>query len=472
MPPKPPSFAWQSQPGPQDDALSATWCSELFFGGSRGGGKSDYLLGDFLQDVNRYGVWWQGVLFRKTYPEVQELVRRSKQFFPMTGGIWREGDHEWRWANGACLRMRYLERIEDVFRYHGSNFSWIGWDELTHWADREPYDMLKACLRSAGDVKTKRIRATGNPGGVGHNWVKGYFVDPNPLGYEPIKDKQSKMERMFIPSRIQDNQILLLSDPDYVDRLKAVGSPELVRAWLEGDWNVILGSYFPEFSVTKHVVAPVELPSSWVRFGAYDHGSSRPFAFGWFAVADGEYLWDHFPRGALVMYREWYGCKDVNVGLELTAEEIAQGVRDRMQRNEKLAYSVADPSVFKVDSGPSVGERMRNKGVVFRKADNSRLSGWDSLRARLRGIDGIPMLYFFSTCAHTIRTLPSLQHDIRKPEDVDTDGEDHAGDMVRYACMSRPYGRPKEKVKRKKTLGELLSIKDLMSTSTVANKRI
>jgi hypothetical protein len=252
---------------------------------------------------------------------------------------------------------------------------------------------------------------------------------------------------VFIPSKVENNRILLQNDPDYINRLYLVGSQELVDAWLKGDWDAIEGAYFPEFSTALHVVPPMVLPAHWTRFRAMDWGSAKPFSVGWYAVSDGELR--QFPRGALIKYREWYGiAKDSkgdfipNVGLKLTAEEVGKGIKDREAEGEKISYGVLDPAAFSEDGGPSIASRL---GVIFRRADNKRvaqngaLGGWDQLRARLKGEERKPMLYFFSTCTHTIRTLPALQHDPTRAEDVDTDGEDHAPDETRYACMSRPW---------------------------------
>jgi hypothetical protein len=433
---------WSPQPGPQADAIAADWCPELFFGGARGGGKSDFLLGDFLQDVPRYGPAWRGILFRRTYePELKEILLRSQELYPPSGATWHEKDKTWKWPNGAFLRLQYLEREQDASRYQGQQYTWIGWDELTQWPSDAAYRMMFACLRSAAGVATKRVRGAGNPGGPGHQWVKARFIDPAPRGFELIND--GPWERLFIPSRVQDNAILLASDPGYAARLRGAGSAELVRAWLEGDWSVVSGAYFPEWSPDKHVIEPFEIPPDWPRFRSFDWGSARPFSVGWFAVSDGS---DHrFPRGALVRYREWYGMKpgSPNVGLKLTAEAVAQGIRDR--ETERVQLGVADPAIFAEDGGPSIAQRMAGHGVLWRRADNKRvpgagaMGGWDAVRSRLVGEDGKPMLFVFTTCRDLVRTLPALQHDALRPEDVDTDGEDHAADELRYACMSRPW---------------------------------
>lgn len=470
--------AWSPQPGPQLEAITADWCDELFYGGAAGGGKSDFLLGDFLQDVPTYARNWQGILFRRTYNELEELIRRSREIYPSSGAVWHEQAKTWTWPNGALLRMRYVERDADATRYQGHQYTWIGWDELTQWPSDYAYRFLRARLRSAHGVKTKRIRAAANPGGVGHHWVKAYFVDPAPGGFRPIFDPVTKSRRMFIPARLKDNAILLGSDPSYADRLRGLASNEMVRAWLEGDWTVIEGAYFDCWSYDKHVVEPFEIPKSWARFRSMDWGSAKPFSVGWWAIVmDDHYLqatrngtparW--LPRGAMVRYREWYGSSGIDVGLKLTAEGVAKGIVER-EGDEVLQYGVLDPACFKEDGGPSISERI-NKVLLaagrrpFHAADNSRVAqhgsmgGWDQLRQRLMGEDGQPMIYCFSTHAASIRTIPALQHDPDRQEDVNTEGEDHAADEWRYACMSRPVAMKPKRQKRKDDSGYVAKVK-------------
>lgn len=432
--------AWSPQPGPQAEAIAATWCDELFFGGARGGGKSDFILGDYLQDVGKYGHNWQGILFRKSYPELSGLILRSHSIFGPTGAEWKEGKHQWQWPNGAILRFRHLESDNDAQNYQGHQYPWIGFDELGNWATPTAYKMLFACRRWAeADVPTKRIRSTGNPGGVGHQWIQSMFIDIGPKGYEPHKDDSTGWWRMYIPSRVTDNRILLRNDPGYVDSLRGVGSPELVRAWLEGDWNAIAGAYFAEFSIDKHVIAPFEIPEWWLRFRAFDWGYSAPYCCLWFAVSDGSM--PGLPVGALVVYRELYGASEPNVGIRQDVKEVAEAIRSHEMPGETISWSVADPAIFKHDGGPSIAEEFTRSGIVFTPADNVRIAGWQQVRRRLIGNDGVPMAKLFSTCKHLIRTLPALQHDTKKPEDLDTNGEDHAADTFRYGCMSRPYHR-------------------------------
>jgi hypothetical protein len=255
-----------------------------------------------------------------------------------------------------------------------------------------------------------------------------------------------------IPSRITDNRILLDSDPGYMSRLQLVGSAALVKAWLNGDWSAVEGAFFEEWDEARHVVAPFAPPAEWLRFRSMDWGSASPFSVGWWAVvgdahrmADGRIL----PRGCLLRYREWYGSSAPNVGLKLTAEQIADGIAER-EKGEKIAYGVLDPAAFKVDGGPSWPERMqaRQKTVQFSRADNARVSGvgslggWDMMRQRLRGDGKTPMLFVFSTCKALIRQIATAQHDQAHPEDLDTNTEDHALDEARYGCMSRPWVAP------------------------------
>lgn len=455
---------WAPQPGPQTDAICANWCEEMLYGGAAGGGKTDFLLGDFLQDVPEYANAWQGILFRRSMPELEEMIGRSTEIYPQTGAVWREQKKSWYWPNGARLRMRYLEADRDATRYQGGAFPWIGWDELGQHPTPFGYKYLRGRLRSAHPIPRKRIRASANPGGVGHQWLKAKFVTPAPLGHTLLRDPETKGDVMFIRAKLQDNKILAVNDPRYADRLRGMGSAALVKAWLDGDWDVVAGAFFDEFSTTHHVVRPHAIPKEWPRFRAGDWGSAKPFAFLWVAISDGSM--PQYPRGALVIYREWYGVKtdletgiyEPNVGIKLIAESVGSGITEREDgETVQNGASVLDPSAFDNSGGPSYAERIyigSGKKVLFRRADNSRVAkvgamgGWDQVRSRLVGEDDRPMVYFFDTCVHIIRTLPVLQHDETKPEDVDTDGEDHAPDALRYACMSRPYlpsNQPKPK---------------------------
>jgi len=466
---------WEPQVGPQSLAIdTAGLVDEVFFGGAVGGGKSDYLLGDFAQDVDEFGENWRGILFRRTYGELEELIARSLEIYPrwFDGAVYKDSKSTWVFPSGSTLKLRYLEHANDWMRYWGHQYTWIGWDELPSWKNLIPYHKMKARLRSAHDIPVKRIRSSGNPGGPSHLAVKQYFgIDEHPNGSVLIADEKTRTTRMFIKSRVQDNLILMQNDPGYVDRLHGLGSEQLVKAWLEGDWNVVEGAYFDCWS-DDIIIRPCELPEHWTRFRSFDWGSARPFSCGWWAVASEDFIHPDgqvIPKNALVRYREWYGASGPNVGLKLTVEQVATEIVSRETEDPKIHYGVADPAIFAQDGGPSMAERMakatHNK-VLWRRADNKRVAthghigGWDQMRARMVG-DERPMIYCFDTCTDSIRTIPSLQHDESKPEDLDTEGEDHAADEWRYGCMSRPYTKPKP-TKEKPIKGiEAMSLNDL-----------
>ncbi len=437
-----PLIVWEPQPGPQTLLVTCP-VTEVFFGGARGGGKTDGVLGEWASHADLYGKNAIGLMVRRTRTELVETMERSRVLYTPLGWTFHEQDKMWRSPEGARLRFAYLERDADADAYQGHSYTRVYVEEAGTFPSYRPIAKLMATLRSGAGVPVG-IRLTGNPGGPGHQWVRQRYIDPAPGGLEVIRDPATGLARVYIPSRVQDNRFL---GQDYVQRLKAVGSESLVRAWLDGDWTVIEGAFFDCWSYEKHVVKPFEIPGDWLRFRSADWGSAAPFSVGWWAVAGNDHrLVDRtIPRGALVRYREWYGASAPNVGLKLTAEQVAQGIKKR-EDGDEIAYGVLDPAAFAVDGGPSIAQMMAREGVSFRPADNKRvsqkgaLSGWDQMRSRLVGdADGRPMLYVFETCRDFIRTVPALQHDPDRAEDVDTDGEDHVADEARYACMSRPY---------------------------------
>lgn len=428
---------WMPQPGPQLAALEADWCFELLFGGARGGGKSIVLLLDFLQDVPKYGSGWNGIIIRHTYKQLEQLIRDSYKIFPQTGAVFEKQPKTWHWLNGATLRFRNLERIEDTADYQGASFQFLGIDEAGNYPDPEVYYRMLATLRS-GDVEVPTIRArlTANPGGPGHHWLKERYIDPAPTGYKPIATamKTGVRERMFIPSRVTDNVKLMEADPYYVENLKMQGSPELVRAWLDGDWSVMIGAFFSEFKPDHHIVTPFNIPTHWYKYRAFDWGSAEPFCVLWAAVADGNPVRNnrgetiHLQRGTLVIYREWYGMEQGknNTGLRLKNEAIAEGIKQRTGQTENVTLTLADSWPFKEDGGISIAETFAACGVPLMRADNSRIPGWQQVRSRLQGTAKGPLVVIFDTCTHLIRTLPALQCDQRNFEDTDDKYEDHA----------------------------------------------
>lgn len=445
------TIVWQPQEGPQS-ALVACPIFEVFFGGARGGGKTDGSLGDWLQHSNQYGQAAVGVFFRRKLRQLSEVIARSKQIFKPLGGRYNEQKSEWTMANGARLLFRYLERDRDAEEYQGHNYTRVYIEEVTNFPSASPINLLRATLRSATGVPVG-MRLTGNPGGPGHNWVKARYIDPDPRGYRVIEESEVievdgveqtvSLARVFIPSKLGDNHLLMKNDPTYVLRLRQAGSEALVKAWLGGNWDIIDGAFFDEWN-SQHVLSLDWLdlvPKRALKFRSFDWGSAKPFSCGWYCLSDG--TWG-LPKDALIKYREWYGAKAPNVGLKMGADLVAAGILEREKAaGDYISYGIADPSIFIRNGGPSIAETMLMKGCSWRPGDNKRKPGAEVLRQRLVGQGGRPMIYFLECCEDTIRTIPTLQHDEKDPEDVDTEAEDHAYDETRYAVTSRPWS-PKD----------------------------
>lgn len=451
--------------GPQYDLLCARNIPEILFGGARGGGKTATLLGDFLQDVYNYNEHWRGILFRRTYPELEEVIRQSVKFFTPTGAQFFAGTKTWKWKNGASLKLRSLEKKADASKYQGHEYSYIGWDEITNWADHDAYKEIIACLRSSGANMPQRIRATGNPGGRGHQWVKDRWqIGKHKQGWHLIKDENTGLDRLYIPSRTDDNPSLLLNSPNYVRQLRAVGSKELVRAWLEGDWDIVLGAYFDEWNESQHVIDDIEisdLPRNWKIYRAYDHGSYHPFVCLWYTIAGGGMESEGVKKGSIIFLREYYGGDNDGKGLKMSVDDVALGIKEREKEfNRKVEPGPADNQIFEEDGGRPLSDIMASRGVYFTRSDKRRVTGWNQVRYRLQS----NLIKFCRSCVWSITTIPNLQHDDTKHEDVDTTGNDHCGDVVRYSCMAWPVQVQsevqKEAMRGERTYQELIDAID------------
>lgn len=483
-------IVWQPQPGPQH-ALMTCPVPEVFYGGASGGGKTDGVLGKWARKADLYGADFNAIFFRRELPMADDAIERGHEIFGALGWSYNGGKYTFRSPLGARIRFRPLERLSDAEKYMGQNVTDACVEEAGNFPDPRPVLRLNGLLRSAHGVPTQLL-LTGNPGGPGQHWLKSRYIDPAPQGFEIIREKLPngrEHQRVFIPAKLRDNKLLMLGDPDYENRLHLVGSEELVRAWLDGDWNAIEGAFFDCWS-DRLVIRPVELPDHWFRFRSMDWGSAAPFSIGWWAVSDGEDLnagadvSDAYviPQGAMVRYREWYGAERdgtgaviPNVGLKMTAEDVAAGIVERTSARENISYNIADPSIFAVDGGPSIAERMLRKGLAWRKADNRRvpragaMGGWDVMRSRMIGEDDKPMIYCFHSCTESIRTIPMLQHHPDRPEDIN-EAEDHAADEWRYACMSRPWIRRAPKAKR--PIDDTITWNDLRVIKDTKRRRI
>ena len=435
---------FQPNKGPQTEFLSSTE-REVLYGGSAGGGKSYAMLADPVRYFNN--PHFRGLLIRRTTEELRELISVSKQLYPQAIPNIRfmERDKTWVAPSGATLWMSYLDRDDDVTRYQGQAFSWIGFDELTQWGSPYPFDYMRSRLRTAkGSGLDLYQRATSNPGGAGHSWVKKMFIDPAPhntsfwatdletgqiLQMPKGHSQEGKplFKRRFIPATLFDHPYLA-EDGMYEANLLSL--PEYQRKQLlEGNWDVNEGAAFPEWNRQIHVVEPYNIPNSWTKFRACDYGYGSHTGVVWLAVT---------PSEQLVVYRELYASR-------VLATDLADMVLEAEQEDGTIRYGVLDSSLWhkRGDTGPSLAEQMIIKGCRWSPSDRSkgsRIAGKNEIHRRLQ-VDEFteePRIVFFNTCTNIISQLPSIPLDKNNSEDVDTKAEDHLYDALRYGVMTRP----------------------------------
>ena len=362
-------IAWQPQPGPQT-ALVNCPVEEIFYGGARGGGKTDGMLGKNAIKAGKYGRGQKGIFVRKELPQLEAAMERAREIYMPLGWEWKEQKKMLEAPNGAWLKFRSLEKRIDSEKQQGKDYTDIYFEELGNYPEPDVYSMMKGCLRSANGIPCQ-IHGTGNPGGPGQHWIAERFIDPCPTGLRPIKETFSdirtgeKLEsyRIFIPAKVTDNPKLLENDPGYIQRLHQVGSEALVKAWLEGDWNQVAGAFFDCWS-RKNIIRRLEIDPDWAHFRAFDWGYAKPYVCQWYVVVGEDTRAETLdgtitvPRGALYCYREQYGGK-TNVGVRMTAEQVRDQIL--MAEDEKISMSVADPAIFAHDGGPSIAERMLSR---------------------------------------------------------------------------------------------------------------
>lgn len=444
-----PRVIWEPNPGSQVLFLSCpAW--EVLLHGTRGGGKSDSLLMDYGQHVGQgFGPAWRGIIFRRSYKQLADLKARALRWFPriFPGAKFNESDMVWKFPEGEELLLRYLARPLDYLEYHGWELPWIGYDELTSHPTSEAYEMMLMCSRSSMPGMPRKVRATTNPLGPGHNWVKHRFIDPAPSGKLFGLPGQ---RRANIFSSVEENQPLLKNDPNYVAKLDGITDPNLRKAWRHGSWDVVAGGMFDDvWNKDYHILAPFRIPHTWRIDRSFDWGSSRPFSVGWWAESDGtdaimaNGLRRSFPRGTVFRIAEWYGWTgEPNKGLKMLAIEIARGIKKRESdmglRNVQMGP--ADSSIFDTQNGMCIADDMSNGGVRWTRADKSpgsRKAGAERLRTMLKASLIYPMedpgFFVFDNCRNGfIRTVPVLPRDDQDYDDVDSEAEDHAYDDTRY----------------------------------------
>lgn len=432
-----PTVIWKPLPGSQTRFLTCP-IFEALLEGTRGGGKTDTLLMSFARHCGQgYGQHWRGVLFRLTYPQLADVVAKSRRWFHQIfpEAKFNKSNYCWEWPDGEMLFFRYGATEDDYWNYHGHEYPWLGFEELTNWRDLSFYESMQSTCRSSYPGMPRMVRATCNPFGRGHGAVKERFrlgSDGVPSG-QVIRNEGEK-PRVSIHSRLQENTHLLANDPEYIKTLEALKDPNRRKAWLEGDWDIHVGSFLEGvWDAKRHIVAPFEIPAGWKVWKSMDWGYAAPYAVYWFAM-------DH--DGCVYIWRELYGAGEtLGHGTREGAAVVAKRVKRVEEYDERFGYeyrmNLADPSIFSnTGTDRSIGQIFREGGIKWQEAWNakgSRVNGAQEI-IRLLAEDKLKV---FSTCKHWIRTVPSLPPDDINPEDVDTDAEDHAWDATRYGIMRR-----------------------------------
>lgn len=425
---------------------------EVLYGGAAGGGKSDALIAEGLRQVHI--PHYKGLILRKTYPQLSELIEKSQNLYPrvVPGCRYNDSKHVWSFPSGAKIVFGSMHHASDKINYQGKAYDFIAFDELTHFTYEE-YSYLYSRNRANGPGTRVYIRGTANPGGVGHGWVKKRFIDAAkpletvvenvtvPDGNGGVRDIERT--RCFVPATVFDNKALLANDPNYVANLALLPEAER-KALMYGDWESFSGQVFSEWRNNpegyrtrkwSHVIVPFEVPKDWRIYRGFDFGYAKPFSVGWYAV-------DY--DGRLYRIREYYGCTNTpNEGVKLNPDEIARKIREIENTDINLKgrhiFGICDPSIFDESRGESIAAMMARQGVYFEPGDNTRLAGKMQCHYRLAFDEkGIPMFYVFDTCRGFIRTVPNLVYSEKHVEDIDTDTEDHIYDEWRYVCMARP----------------------------------
>ena len=417
------------------------------FGGARGGGKSWSVQSKAILLCLEYpGI--KTLIVRRTYPEL--LNNHITPLIDKLHGVARynKTDKIFRFPNKSTIKFGYCNNDKDLQQYQGAEYDVIFLDEATQlqemWMKK-----ITACLRGVNNFP-KRIYYTMNPGGQGHAYIKRIFIDRR---YE---NGENPEDYTFIQSLVTDNKALLAEQPDYIKQLEAL-PPKLREAWLYGRWDIFEGQFFEDFRQEPdaekaaeegctvedlmsqrrwtHVIKPFDIPSGWTICRSYDFGYNKPFSCAWWAV-------DY--DGVIYRILELYGCtKEPNEGVKWEPDkqfkEIKRIEEEHPWLKGKDIIGVADPAIWDASHGVSIAEVAAKRGVLFTPGDHKRIPGWMQCHYRLQFDDnGYPRMYVFEGCEGFIRTVPGLMYSETKPEDLDTDGEDHIADEWRYMCMSRP----------------------------------
>ena len=461
--PSPSEVLWAPQAGGQ---LLGITCPvfDCLITGTRGSGKTEVLLMDFLARVGRgWGHHWRGVLFRRTYRQLDDLIHRAHQWmhaFP--GSKYNHSSNTWTFADGEQLLFRYFHDMRDYWEYHGHQFPWVAFEELTTWASLDGPQAMQSCIRSPVPGIPLRFRGTTNPMGVGHSIVKAHYrigdVPPGTI----LTDAEGN-QRTYIRTYWFENLALIQSDTAYATRLRAIGDPALRAAWYEGDWAGSFGDMFghlmgPE-QLNRIVFDDIVVPNDVTLYPSIDWGTAAPFSIGLTVKSDGRTFHSRdgrtqyqFPVGSFLRVWEWVGCASkerLNTGIRWDASEVAAKMRTRLTEEfpkNKIGVAVADPAMWGViGHGTTIANEFMAQGIALEPAvtgPGSRTAGWQVMSRLLRNAgdpqSNLPGLYLAASCWYSLATWPTMPRHANNPEDVDTTGPDHSLDEMRYRVTTIP----------------------------------
>jgi len=419
---------------------------------SAGPGKTDCLIMEATRYLEHPG--YRAILFRRTYPELEEIIDRAHETYPSLGGNYKSSEHRWFFPSGSIIKFGHMQHEEDKYSYRGKEYQFIGFDEATRFTGTQ-YLYLFSRARSKFTDIPSRIRSGSNPGGPGHQFIKDRFKIGIWESGKTIIDPLTGLSRVFIQGRLRDNPTLLLNDPEYIQRLMLLPEIERMRL-LEGIWDAFEGQAIPELNRDVHGLPDQEIPLEWTRYRSFDWGYSTPFSVGWWAID-----FDGIPY----RYREWYGAKEGdirNVGLRMSPTEIARGIKERekeeTEKGIKIHTGPADPDIWnprwkKMGKrnfgvvGASIADDMSKEGIHWLQADNDHILGRQQVHKRLELDEkGNPQICIFYGCKDFWRTMPLLREYEGNPEEIESkDTENHIYDEVRYFSMFKPV-KPKPQI--------------------------
>lgn len=443
--------------------------TEILYGGAAGAAKSHLIrVAAIMWALAIPGL--QVYIFRRTYDDLIKNHMEGPTGFHSLLASWLGKyveivEKEIRFNNGSKIFLCHCQHEKNRFDYQGAEIHVLLIDELTHFTE-VIYRFLRSRVRMPEGMKIPdeyqksfpRILCATNPGGIGHQFVKATWLDKRPsMEAYRTSDEEGGFIRQFIPARLADNPSI--DQASYRANLSGLGNEALVKAMLEGDWDIVAGAAL-DISRDRHMLRPFTPPKHWTRFQVTDWGYKKPYACLWFCVAEGNTLFaerDGYPErsvpdGAIIIYRELYGTTGKpDEGSSEESDIVAKKIIAlEKQVDEHIDYRVADTAMWAKNDGPSIFERMwkaTNNEFNPRQSIKDRQAGYSELCSRLKGIETsadyfVPMLYVTANCHNWWRTVPPLVLDDIAPEKgPDTAQEDHCYDSTVYGCTSRPFIR-------------------------------